>query len=441
MADARSTPSRPVDLADYWGAAPATRSGLANLAHPSRSSTASGTSRRAGPLTGCRVIELAGIGPVPFAAMLLADMGADVIRVDRIDSVRPADPLSAVRPPAASGTPAEAPAVADIVDRGRRSIAVDLKSAQGAAVLLRLAAGADVVVEGFRPGVAERLGIGPEECRAVNPALVYGRMTGWGQDGPYAQTAGHDINFLALAGTLSLIGRAGAAPTPPLNLVADYGGGAMMLAFGVLCALLEARGSGHGQVVDASMLDGTAVLTTVFHTLAAQGRWAGRRGTNLLDSGAPFYDAYECADGRYLAVGALEPRFYALLRKGLGLDDPLFDDQHDRARWPRMKKRLAAAVRTRTRDEWCEVFEGTDACVTPVLTLEEAMEHPHNTARGTFAEAFGVRQPAPAPRLSRSPGGIAGPPPSAGRHTAEILRGAGYPVEEIALLRETGTVA
>lgn len=384
------------------------------------------TATHTGPLAGCRVIELAGIGPVPYAGMLLADLGAEVIRVDRADRVSEA-------PPASVPT--------DVVGRGRRSIGIDLKDPAGASLTLRLAARADVLLEGFRPGVVERLGVGPDECRRVNPALVYGRMSGWGQEGPLAPYAGHDINFLAVAGTLDLIGRKGQPPTPPLNLVGDYGGGGLLLALGVVAALYEARGSGRGQVVDTSMIDGTALITAVFHSLIADGMWGPERGTNLLDSGAPFYDAYECADGRFLAVGAIEPAFYAAFRAGLGLaDDPLFDQQHAQSNWPRMKDRVAEVIATRTREEWCAVFDATDACVTPVLTLAEAAENPHIRERKTFVKDWGMTQPAPAPRFSRTRTRLDTPPASAGQHTAEILAEVGLSPEEIAQLTTAGTV-
>ncbi|HXM54223.1 MAG TPA: CaiB/BaiF CoA-transferase family protein [Candidatus Dormibacteraeota bacterium] len=379
-----------------------------------------------GPLAGTRVVEVAGIGPGPFAGMLLADAGADVIRVDRAGertSVAGTGPL-------------------DVVGRGRRSVAVDLKRPEGVEVVLRLAAGADVLIEGFRPGVAERLGIGPEPCLARNRALVYGRMTGWGQDGPLAHAAGHDIAYIALAGMLHLVGRPEEPPPPPVNVVGDYGGGGMLLAFGVACALLEARRTGRGQVVDAAIVDGTALLTALFHGLRAGGRWTDARGAHLLDGGAPFYGSYECADGRYVAVGALEPKFSAELLDRLGVsgDDELRTRLYDPSAWPQLRERLAAIFRTRTRDEWTALLEGTDACFAPVLTLGEAPGHPHNAARGTFTEVAGVVQPAPAPRFSATPGGIARPAPEPGADTDAILRECGYGGAEIEALRAGGAV-
>jgi len=385
-----------------------------------------------GPLTGYRVIELAGLGPTPFGAMMLSDMGAEVIRVDR-----PAGATAAARGgPLPGATPA---ASGDLLARGRRSVAVDLKHPDGVATVLTLVAQADALVEGFRPGVAERLGVGPEPCLARNPRLVYGRMTGWGQEGPLAQQPGHDINYLALSGTLSAIGRAGEAPVPPLNLVADFGGGGMLLAFGVVCALLEAKASGKGQVVDAAMVDGSALLATMTHGLRAAGWWEDQRGTNLLDTGAWFYEVYETADGGYLAVGALEPKFCAELVRLAGLTDA--PNQFDRSRWPEAKARVAALFRTKTRDEWCQVFEGSEACVTPVLGMGEAPRHPHNAHRGTFVEHSGAVQPAPAPRFSRTPAAIAGPPPRmAGQDTDEVLADWGLDGSEIDRLRKAGAV-
>ncbi len=380
-----------------------------------------------GPLQGVTVIEIAGIGPGPFCAMLLADMGANVIRVDRAGQVLGGDPES---PPA------------DVLNRGRRSIGVDLKSPEGVETVLRLVESADVLMEGFRPGVAERLGIGPDDCLARNPKLVYGRMTGWGQSGPYAQAAGHDINYIALAGALAPIGRAGEAPVPPLNLVGDFGGGGMFLAFGIACALLEAQRSGEGQVVDAAMVDGAAVLMTMFHAFTAMGIWNEERGTNLLDTGAHFYDVYECADGEYVSIGSIEPQFYAQLLElsGLGEADDL-PHQHDRSQWPAMKERVAAIFRTRTRDEWCEVMEHTDVCFAPVLSLSEAPTHPHNVERGTFVEYHDVLQPAPAPRFSRTEATIQRPPAHAGQHTDEVLAEMGFTGDELAKLRDAGAIA
>ena len=381
-----------------------------------------------GPLAGVRVIELAGIGPGPFAAMLLADMGAEVVRVDRAQSVGRGDPSS---PPV------------DPLLRGRRSIGVDLKRQEGVEALLRLVESADALIEGFRPGVTERMGLGPDVCLARNPRLVYGRMTGWGQEGPYAHTAGHDINYIALAGALEAVGRKGQPPTPPLNLVGDFGGGAMFLAFGVVCALLEARATGEGQVVDAAMVDGAAALMSMFYGMKAMGVWGPERGTNLLDSGAHFYDVYECADGGYVSVGSIEPQFYAELLRLTGLESAWDGDlpsQHDRSQWPALKERIAAVFREKTRDEWCALMEGTDVCFAPVLSLDEAHAHPHNVARGTFTEVAGVRQPAPAPRFSRTQATIARPPASPGQHTDEVLGDWGFAAEEVAELRDAGAV-
>ena len=377
-----------------------------------------------GPLAGLRVVEIAGIGPGPFAGMLLADAGADVVRVDR-----PGGGLVTGR--------------LDVVGRGRRSVAVDLKKPQAVEVVLRLAEGAEVLFEGFRPGVAERLGIGPEPCLARNPALVYGRMTGWGQDGPLAPAAGHDIAYIALAGMLHMVGRPEEPPPPPVNVVGDYGGGGMLLAFGVVCAVLEARRTGRGQVVDAAIVDGTALLTSLFHGLRAAGRWSDARWANLLDGGAPFYGSYECADGRHVAVGALEPKFSAELldRMGVGADDDLRRRLYDPSAWPALRVRMAELFRTRTRDEWTALLEGTDACVAPVLSLAEAPSHPHNAARGTFTEVAGLIQPAPAPRFSATPGGISGPAPEPGADTDEILRDCGYGEAEVSALRAAGAVS
>jgi alpha-methylacyl-CoA racemase len=381
---------------------------------------------KTGPLAGLRVVEVAGIGPGPFAGMMLADAGADVIRVDRADAG-----------PSVAGT-----GPLDVVGRGRRSVAVDLKRPEGVEVVLRLAERSDVLFEGFRPGVAERLGIGPEPCLARNPALVYGRMTGWGQHGPLAHAAGHDIAYIAVAGALHLVGRPDEPPPPPVNVVGDYGGGGMLLAFGIVCAVLEARRTGRGQVVDAAIVDGTALLTALFHGLRAGGRWTDARGAHLLDGGAPVYGSYECADGRYVAVGALEPKFSAELldRLEVPADDDLRRRLYDPAAWPELRGRLAERFRTRTRDEWCALLEGTDACFAPVLSLAEAPGHPHSAARGTFTEVAGVVQPAPAPRFSATPGGIAGPAPEPGADTGDVLAELGYSEAEIAALRSAGTV-
>lgn len=386
-----------------------------------------------GPLTGLKIIEVAGIGPAPFAAMMLSDLGADVIRVDRSANVSGGDPAT---PPA------------DIFNRGRRSIGLDLKSPEGVGVLLDLVEHADALIEGFRPGVAERLGFGPEVCRERNARLVFGRMTGWGQDGPYAPTAGHDINYIALAGVLDHLGRAGEKPTPPINLVGDFGGGGMLLAFGVVCALLEAQRSGEGQVVDAAMVDGSASLMTMMWAFKAMGIWSDERGTNMLDTGSHFYDTYECADGRYVSIGAIEPQFYAQLLQHTGLEQVYADrgeelpHQMDKTRWPELTERLAEIFATRTRDEWCEVMEGTDICFAPVLSMDEAAQHPHNVQRSTFVDVAGITQPAPSPRFDRTPGKIQRPPAHTGQHTDEILTDwLGADAARIATLRDAGTVA
>ncbi len=380
-----------------------------------------------GPLHGYRVIEIAGIGPGPFAAMMLADMGAEVIRVERTQAVR--------------GPAPDTPGF-DALQRGRRNIAVDLKHPDGVATLLRLVESADALIEGFRPGVMERLGVGPDVCLARNPRLVYGRMTGWGQSGMYAQAAGHDINYIALAGALAHYGRAGEAPVPPLNMVGDFGGGGMFLAFGVVCALLEAQRSGAGQVVDAAMVDGAAVLMTMFWAFKAIGAFDEHaRGTNLLDTGAHFYDVYRCADGQYVSIGSIEPQFYAELLRLTGLEgDPEFAKQMDKASWPHLKQRLAEVFATKTRDEWCSIMEATDVCFAPVLTMSEAAAHPHNVERGTFIEIAGVPQPAPAPRFSRTVPEVAMPPAHPGQHTREVLLDWGFAEAEVAALVEAGAV-
>jgi len=344
-----------------------------------------------GPLRGIRILEFVGIGPGPFAAMLLADMGAEVVRIDRPGA-----------PPSAN---------AEIVNRSRSAVVqLDLKSTGGREQALALAARADALIEGFRPGVMERLGLCPEAVLQANPRLVYGRMTGWGQSGPLAHAAGHDINYISLPGALGAMGEQGRLPMPPLNLVGDYGGGSLYLALGIVAALLEARGSGQGQVVDAAMVDGSASLMTQFFALKALGQWTDKRADNLLDGGAPFYGTYACSDGRFVSVGPIEPQFYALLRGKLQLTDPLFERQHDKAAWPAQREQLAQLFATRTRDEWAALFDGTDACVAPILTLEEAPHHPHLQARGTFATLDGIVQPAPAPRFSRTASAIQGSP-------------------------------
>lgn len=372
-----------------------------------------------GPLSSLRVVELAGRGPGPFAGMMLSDMGAEVIRVDR-----PGEPPRQQAPD---------PRL-ELVSRGRRSVMVDLKRPGGAEVLLRLAEEADALYEGFRPGVAERLGIGPEECLRRNPRLVYARATGWGQDGPLAHAAGHDINYIALAGALDPIGRAGGPPVVPLNLVGDYAGGGMILAFGIACAVLEARSSGQGQVVDAAMLDGASLLMTLFHGRRANGTWRDERGANYIDSGAPFYDAYETSDGKYVAVGAIEPKFHRELFRRIGLDVSDLPSPIRRADWPEVKRRIAAVFRTRTREEWTQLLEGTDSCFAPVLGLGEVAQHPHLRARNGFVEVDGVLQPAPAPRFSRTVPSISRRPPLPGEHSAEVLCDLGFDEDEIAKL-------
>jgi alpha-methylacyl-CoA racemase len=346
-----------------------------------------------GPLQGIRVLEMVGIGPGPFCGMMLADMGADVIRVDR-----PADKRAGL-----DGKPPTQDALRyDVTARGKRTVAIDLKNAEGVQQVLALVEQADVLIEGFRPGVMERLGLGPETCLQRNPKLVYGRMTGWGQSGPLAQAAGHDINYISISGMLGAMGRAEEAPAPPLNLVGDLGGGAMMLAYGVACALVEVRASGKGQVIDAAMTDGTALLGAMFYGMRAQGLWSARRGSNLLDGSAHFYDTYECADGKYIAIGSIEPQFYGELLQRLEITDPVFAHQFERRHWPELKRRLAAHFVTRTRAHWTELLQGTDVCFAPVLDMDEAPQHKHNIARETFIEIDGVVQPAPAPRFSRT---------------------------------------
>ncbi|RIK09067.1 MAG: carnitine dehydratase [Acidobacteria bacterium] len=379
-----------------------------------------------GPLTGVKVIEVAGIGPGPFCAMMLADMGAEVIRIDRADKVPKQIP--------------DSPSL-DLLNRGRRSVGLNLKDPRGAEVLLKLVESADALIEGFRPGVAERLGFGPDVALAANPKLVYGRMTGWGQDGPLAEVAGHDINYIALAGALEPVGRAGEPPTPPLNLVGDFGGGGMLLAFGVACGLVEAAKSGKGQVVDAAMVDGAAILMTMFHSFRAMGVWNDERGTNILDSGAHFYDVYETADSKYVSIGSIEPQFYKELIERLGLEGEDLPWQMDRGNWPMLKQRLAKIFKEKTRDEWCELLEGTDVCFAPVLTMAEAPSHPHNVERSTFVDIAGVLQARPAPRFSRTDPEIPVPPAHPGQHTDGILADAGFSEGEIAELREAAVVA
>ena len=380
-----------------------------------------------GPLQGIRVVEFAALGPAPMGVMLLADMGAEVVRIERKAS-------AGGRPTADLFDPK-----IDILNRSRRVVALDLKKPEAIEAALRLIASADVVVEGFRPGVMERLGLGPDVCLARNPCLVYGRMTGWGQTGTLASAAGHDINYMSLSGALHAIGEKGGKPVVPLNLVADCGGGAMLLAVGVLAALVEARGSGRGQVVDAAMTDGAAVLMSMMYTLNAMGQWSPERGSNLLDGGAHFYDTYQCSDGKWLSVGAIEPQFYALLLEKTGITDPAFNAQWDREQWPALKKKLAAVFLGRTRDEWCAMLEGSDACVAPVLDMNEAPHHPHNRSRNTFIEVDGITQPAPAPRFSRTKLARPTAPQGSGDGGA-VLGDWGFAAAEIAALRAIGAL-
>jgi len=377
-----------------------------------------------GPLDGVRIVEMGGIGPGPFAGMMLADMGAEVVRVER--------------PGGISFFPEPR---FDVMQRGRRSIALEVKSPEGVEVVLELVGLADALIEGFRPGVMEGLGLGPEPCLERNPRLVYGRITGWGQEGPLSAAAGHDINYIALAGALHAIGRTGGPPVPPLNLIGDFGGGGMLLAFGVVCGVLEARQSGRGQVVDAAMVDGAASLMALIYGSYASGLWADVRGVNLLDTGAHFYETYETADGKWVAIGSIEPQFYARLLDLAGIDDPEFEHQFDRERWPRLRKKLARVFATKTRDEWCEILEGSDACFAPVLSLDEAPSNHHNAARDTFVEVEGVTQPAPAPRFSRTPGAITSPPPRPGEHTESTLTAWGISKDRIESLRANGVIA
>jgi alpha-methylacyl-CoA racemase len=379
-------------------------------------STTHPTEATRGPLTGVRIVEVAGLGAGPFCAMMLADMGADVVRVDR-----PTTP--------------DGPG---ILGRGRRSIAIDLKTDPGRSLLLDLVGRADGLVEAFRPGVAERLGFGPDRCHEVNPKLVYGRATGWGQEGPWNMMAGHDINYIALAGVLGMIGRRGGAPVPPLNLVGDFGGGGMVLAFGMVCALLEARGSGIGQVVDGAMEDGSALLATMFFEMSARGRWSDERGVNALDGGAPYYDTYETADGKWVAIGAVESQFWSALVDLLGIDGPDLPEQGDVEAWPVLRERIASAVAARTRDEWAELAAGTDTCLAPVLSLTEVPDHPHHRQRGSFIMVGDSVQPAPAPRFSRTVPQTPAPPPTIGSDAHGVLSDWGVGEDEIVRLEGTG---
>jgi alpha-methylacyl-CoA racemase len=380
----------------------------------------------AGPLKGVKIIEMAGIGPAPFCAMLLADMGAEVIRIERQEK-------------ADLGIPGRAPKF-EVLHRGRKSVAVDVKSPEGRDVVLRLARSADALIEGFRPGVMERLGLGPAECSRANPRLVFGRMTGFGQDGPLAPRAGHDINYIALAGVLHGIGRKGEPPVPPLNLVGDFGGGGMFLAFGVVAALLEARTSGKGQVVDAAMIDGAAYLMGLMHGLYSMGSWVDERESNVLDGAAPWYGTYRTKDGKYVAIGSIERRFYEDLLQRLGLAGETLPKQHDRKGWPELRRRFAEVFASRTRAEWEQAFEGSDACFAPVLSIAEAPRHPHNALRSNLVERDGVLQPAPAPRFSRTVPEMGSAPVSAGANTDEVLRAWGFAEKELAALKSQGVV-
>jgi len=376
-----------------------------------------------GPLAGIRVLELEAIGPGPFAGMLLADMGADVLVVDR---------------PASTDLGLKRERWYDVMMRGKRSVTLDLKGKEGPRVALDLISKADALIEGFRPGVMERLGLGPEAVLKRNPKLVYGRMTGWGQDGPLAARAGHDINYIALAGVLHAFGRRGEAPVPPLNLVGDFGGGGMLLGFGIACALIEANRSGRGQVVDAAMVEGASVLAAMFSGFLAAKSWSEERGINILDTGAPWYDVYETRDGKYVSIGAIEAKFYEELLARLDLRSESLPSQYERARWPEMREAFATAFRTKTRDEWCNVFEGSDACFAPVLSFSEARIHPHNAARQAYVEVAGVAQPAPAPRFSRTPGGVRGAPPERGEGGRAALADWGFSAPEVERLRSGG---
>ncbi len=378
---------------------------------------------RTGPLAGVRVVEFSGLGPGPFCAMMLSDMGAEVLRIDRKGTTMRREPKY------------------EVMNRGRRSVALDLKSPAGAEAALGLIEKADALIEGFRPGVMERLGLGPDVAHRRNAKLVYGRMTGWGQDGPLKDAAGHDINYIALAGALHAIGTRAGGPVPPLNLVGDFGGGGMFLAFGLVCGILEARSSGKGQVVDAAMTDGTAALMAIIHGLRAWDFWKDERESNWLDGAAPYYGAYQCADGNWICIGSLEPQFYALLREKTGVAaDPGFDDQMQRSAWPTQKARLAEIFRSKTRAEWCEIMEGSDVCFAPVLSLPEAWAHPHNKARGTFVEIDGVPQPAPAPRFSRTPPGIPTAPVDPGHDNHQALADWGFSADEIEALNQAGAL-
>lgn len=374
-----------------------------------------------GPLAGIKIIEMAGIGPGPFCAMMLSDMGAEVIRIDRKAHAGIGD-------------------ARNVLNRGRRSLALDLKKPEAVETVLRLVENADVIMEGFRPGVMERLGLGPDVCEARNPGIVFGRMTGWGQSGPLSNAAGHDINYISIGGALGAMGNPGEVPTPPLNLVGDFGGGAMYLLTGILAALIEKGKSGKGQVIDAAMTDGTASLQTLFYGLMAMNMWTTDRGRNRLDGGAHYYSAYACSDGKFISIGSIEPQFYALLLELCEIEDPAFQAQNDQSQWPQLKTKLSELFKTKTRDQWCELMEGSDVCFAPVLDLKEATEHPHNQARETFLEYEGVVQPAPAPRFSRTKSEIQSSAAIAGQHSEEILSDWGHTAEQIATLRASGAI-
>ena len=375
-----------------------------------------------GPLKGLKIIEMAGIGPGPFCGMVLADLGANIIRVDRASAI---------------GTGSKQ----DAANRGKKSIAVDLKSEEGVEVVLKLVETADAIFEGFRPGVMERLGLGPDVCSKRNERIVFGRMTGWGQEGPLANAAGHDINYISLTGALAAIGRPGSPPVPPLNLIGDFGGGGMLLALGLVAALLESKESKKGQVVDAAMTDGSALLMTMIYTMQSSGVWKTSMGSNLLDGGSHFYDTYECKDGKFISLGSIEPQFYALLCQIAELDESIFGNQMSRDSWPEQKEAIKKIILDKTRDEWCELMEGTDVCFAPVLDMSEAPKHPHNVERKTFIDLEGVTQPAPAPRFSRTEPEVVSSPSVVGEHTDEVLTSIGFSDEDINTLKTSGAVA
>ena len=375
-----------------------------------------------GPLKGLKIIEMAGIGPGPFCGMVLADLGVEIIRVDRASAI---------------GTGSKQ----DAANRGKKSIAVDLKSEEGVEVVLKLVETADAIFEGFRPGVMERLGLGPDVCSKRNERIVFGRMTGWGQEGPLANAAGHDINYISLTGALAAIGRPGSPPVPPLNLIGDFGGGGMLLALGLLAALLESKESKKGQVVDAAMTDGSALLMTMIYSMYSSGMWKTSMGSNLLDGGSHFYDTYECKDGKFISLGSIEPQFYALLCQIAELDESIFGKQMSRDSWPEQKEAIKKIILDKTRDEWCELMEGTDVCFAPVLDMSEAPKHPHNIERKTFIDLEGVTQPAPAPRFSRTEPEVVSSPSIVGEHTDEVLTSIGFSDEDINTLKTSGAVA